>query len=422
MNLKGLVQSAAEFLYWAKSEIDFGQNVYDEDDETENDNGNEPEEVRRDRPDFLSDDYDEQFEEDETGRAQSRTMLVMRFNAREIVFFSSIVSLFVIGWFDVTIQIFANCGAMFVVLAMILNPFYVFERILPPPSRVCISTSIIIVQLAFQLQFPIYFRVCAALISVLLIALVVLMNKEWISNHGFLQSRSGDIVASHWKRESKKVNGKEVVDYTDSGSYEALRAWNKYGCRRSRALLHQTMNISVDENMIRLVCKLTYLLGYTDGAENGGSEQIPKLQKQIDDLKWSNGNLRRYSNRILDNEDSVDSMRDKLRDAKTESSQLRMFLAAEQRKSKTLRDQNDALRLELEDALARIIELEEEQTAEPVVEEPEVSEIEQMFLYWGGGKKEGGRSLQEVADKFGVSKATADRRIKEMKEIKNGVQ
>ncbi|MCD8085480.1 MAG: hypothetical protein LUF28_04000 [Clostridiales bacterium] len=149
-----------------------------------------------------------------------------------------------------------------VVLALtvlLCNPFHVWDRLLPPKTRLLMAAGLLIGLL------PVSFYDVAPLAKAVLWALAVALwivalwrRRPWLALYLVRQSAEVDTVLSH---------------LSHAGDWEAGRAWEQYGCRETRALLHQTLWAICDENEMQRTYMPVYLLGYLHGRKTKRRQQ-----------------------------------------------------------------------------------------------------------------------------------------------------
>lgn len=384
------------FADWIGNQVDFGES--------------EPEEP----------DEQELYEEEEIAESPSALIAWLTYYKREVVFFASIAALFIAGYAQVTVRIFVNSGIGFIVLFLALNPFYIFERFLPPQSRICIITSIVLVVVSVQIAgLPRYFIGTSILISIILMGLMIYKNRDWLIDHGYQQHANCDTVMSH-------INTAKNGEPSNAGTFEAMTAWSKFGCARTRALLHQSLKLSVKEQFIRRVCKPVYQLGYLDGAQNSGFDATDRYKKKIRDLQYTITSLEVQVARSETIESEARATMDEVETHRRDAAALRMQCLRHEERERDLQMQIEELRAVNEQLTAEkntvrelpVESIEEHGSGAENTQQSETDVTEAMWSYWAGGKQNGGHSLQEVADHFGTSKTTAQRKIKAFEQEK----
>ncbi|MCC8065240.1 MAG: hypothetical protein LIO70_09175 [Clostridiales bacterium] len=142
---------------------------------------------------------------------------------------------------------------------LLCNPFHVWDRLLPPKTRLLMAAGVLIGLL------PVSFYGVAPLAKLILLALAVGLwavalwrRKLWLGLYLVQQSAEVNTVLSH---------------LSHAGDWEAGRAWERYGCRETRALLHQTLYAVCDENEMQRTYMPVYLLGYLHGRKEAASQE-----------------------------------------------------------------------------------------------------------------------------------------------------
>lgn len=152
-----------------------------------------------------------------------------------------LVLLVLFGFHAAPWWVYAVLLAVLAMMVIICNPFHVWDRVLPPKTRLFMAAGLLIGLL------PVSFHSVAPLAKLVLWALAVGLwavalwrRKLWLGLYLVRQSAEVDTVLSH---------------LSHAGDWEAGRAWEQYGCRETRALLHQTLYAVCDETeMQRTIC------------------------------------------------------------------------------------------------------------------------------------------------------------------------
>ncbi len=157
-----------------------------------------------------------------------------------------------------------------VMVVIIANPFHCWDRLLAPRSRTLMAAGILIALL------PVAYFGMMPEITVILWALaaglwiVALWRRRlWLGLYRVKQSPDVDTVLSHLSHDR---------------DWQAGRAWEQYGCRETRALLHQAVEAECTEGEMYRTYMPCYLLGFLHGAASVTSktDNIKKLQTTID--------------------------------------------------------------------------------------------------------------------------------------------
>lgn len=151
---------------------------------------------------------------------------------------------------------YALALAVLAMLVLTCNPLHIWDGLLPPKARALMAAGILVALL------PVSFDGVAPLAKAALWALAAGMEavalwrrKLWMGLWRIRQSPDVDRVLAHLSHE---------------GDWEAGRAWEQYGCRETRALLHQTLWAECSEQEMGRTYLPVYLLGYLHGS---GAEQ-----------------------------------------------------------------------------------------------------------------------------------------------------
>lgn len=163
-------------------------------------------------------------------------------------------------------------AVLLVILALtvlLCNPFRVWDGLLPPRTRVLMAAGVLVALL------PVSFYGVAPLAKLVLWALaaglwaVALWRRRlWLGLYRVRQSPDVDGVLAH---------------LSHGGEWEAGRAWETYGCRETRALLHQSIEAECDEGQIHRTYMPVYLLGFLHGAaaEAGKSSKAEASREEL---------------------------------------------------------------------------------------------------------------------------------------------
>lgn len=142
--------------------------------------------------------------------------------------------------------------AVLAMMVIICNPFHIWDRLLPPKTRLLMAAGLLIGLL------PVSFHSVAPLAKLVLWGLAVGLwavalwrRRMWLALWRIRQSPDVDTVLAHLSHD---------------GDWQAGRAWEQYGCRETRALLHQTLWAECNEAEINRTYMPVYLLGYLHGS------------------------------------------------------------------------------------------------------------------------------------------------------------
>ncbi len=245
------------------------------------------------------------------------------------------------------------------------NPWRCLDKCLAPLSRTLLLLSILLVALAAVMAVmgaPVVAAVLVAL-AVGCVAVALWRRKAWLLAWQIRQSPEVDAVLAH---------------LSHGGEWEPGTAWEQDGCRQTRAMLHQALNVECDENELERLHKAVYLLAYLSGME-GREAEVERLKKAVSEAE-----------------------------AEAESWQTKAII----------KDNNAA---ELESARRRVEEL----TAELRAAKAEAQQYRQEAETWRPEEAEGskeaavlayleqGHSYRETAAQFGLSKYAVEKIVKE---------
>ncbi len=166
---------------------------------------------------------------------------------------------------------FALLIVLEVMVVIIANPFHCWDRLLPPRSRTLMAAGILIALLPvayFGMMPEITLILWSLAVGLWVIALW--RRRLWLGLYRVRQSPDVDRVLSHLSHD---------------GDWQAGRAWEQYGCRETRALLHQTVEAECDEGKMHRTYMPVYLLGFLHGkaaeeAKGGKAEDSREALKQ----------------------------------------------------------------------------------------------------------------------------------------------
>lgn len=161
--------------------------------------------------------------------------------------------------------------AVLTMLVLLCNPFHVWDRLLPPKTRLLMAAGLLIGLL------PVSFYGVAPLAKLVLWGLAVGLwavalwrRRMWLGLWRIRQSPDVDTVLAHLSHD---------------GDWQAGRAWEQYGCRETRALLHQVLWAECNENEMQRTYMPVYLLGYLHGAAAAVSQTKKAKAEQAEQKK-----------------------------------------------------------------------------------------------------------------------------------------
>ncbi|MCD7821776.1 MAG: hypothetical protein LUG64_06165 [Clostridiales bacterium] len=250
------------------------------------------------------------------------------------------------------------------------DPWGCLDRCLAPLSRSLLLLGILLAAMAVLMAV-----MGAPAVSIVLLLLAVLScavalwrRKAWLLAWQVRQCPEVDTVLAH---------------LSHGGEWEPGTAWDKDGCRQTRALLHQALGMSCNEDELCRAYKAVFLLAYLSGME-GREAEVERLKKELAEAEanadqWHSEAIRwksvaRYNQ---DAGNTLNRMKQELQEA------IQRAQDAEQR---------------AEDAEAEAAAWRPEETPE--------SRDDAIRTYF-----EAGNSYQKTADKFGLSKSQVYRII-----------
>ena len=254
--------------------------------------------------------------------------------------------------------VYIDLTAVFLTSVIALDPLGLVKTALSPGTRAGLTIGGVLV--LFCLQVPdidLYFRVWGIVMGVVIALTCLLCNGHWMVLYRVRQSASVD---------------KTLAYLAHGGELPGAKAWDNYGCRESRALLHQAMGMECGERVLNSSYKAVYLLAFIHGS-SGYEQKVKNLQKRVKDLEQE---------QILDME-FFDSLEQKNKEIET----LRLALEEE-------RGVNLGLRMKLK----RMNEAPKDRNTA-------------LLAYLDAG-----HSYREASEAFGLSKARISGIVKEHKE------
>lgn len=151
------------------------------------------------------------------------------------------------------------------------NPWAVLSRWLSPLSRAVIASGLLLCYAGYKLV------ICTSLVRVILMtlgagfcAIAYQKRKDWLATFAVFQS---------W-RVDKVINTFEYGVESD-----ALESWENGGCGELRAILRQSLHVTLSEQALTFSHKGAYLLGYLKGAELEINANVAYYQNQIEQLE-----------------------------------------------------------------------------------------------------------------------------------------
>ncbi|MCD8008138.1 MAG: hypothetical protein LUF68_04280 [Clostridiales bacterium] len=219
---------------------------------------------------------------------------------------------------------FALLAALFLFLVLICNPLRIWDRLLPPMSRALIAAGVLVALLSFTLADvdpmgqTYLFAIAAGLWAVAL-----WRRRLWLGLYRVRQSPDVDRVLSHLSIEE---------------DWEAGQAWEAYGCRETRALLHQSIEAECDEGKMHRTYMPVYLLGYLHG-KAAEVRQTEKAQGQ-------QANVKALERTVQEQQAQLTALKGELATAQRERDAAKKQASAEWAKAHNLEMRLESLQLD----------------------------------------------------------------------------
>ncbi|MCD8052167.1 MAG: hypothetical protein LUE89_10910 [Clostridiales bacterium] len=147
------------------------------------------------------------------------------------------------------------------------DPWGCLNRCLAPLSRTLLLLSILLVALAAVMAVmdaPVV-AVVLVVLAVASCAVALWRRKAWLLAWQTKQSPEVDKVLAHLDK---------------GGEWEPGTAWERDGCRQTRAMLHQALDMECNEAELSRAYKAVYLLAYLCGME-GRQSEVERLKKDL---------------------------------------------------------------------------------------------------------------------------------------------
>lgn len=186
---------------------------------------------------------------------------------REIAPLCSVGALLLAGYRGAGPLLCLNLSAATVLTAVGCNPLAVLSGLLPPKTRGCVIIAALLALCAFELPgVSLYLRCCLVLLAAMVAAVGLILRRRWLVEWSVLQSPKVDQTLAH---------------LSGGGDWEAGKAWADHGCRETRSLLHQALNMECNEAELSRSYHAVYLLAYCEG-EKDAAERIAVVDAQLD--------------------------------------------------------------------------------------------------------------------------------------------
>jgi DNA-binding CsgD family transcriptional regulator len=294
---------------------------------------------------------------------------------REIVSFCPVLVLVYFGYTNAPISAFFDTLAVFAVIVLVLNPFYLLSQVLAPVTRAFVVATIVLIFTALRLPaMSLYFRICFLLIACLLGFITFKKAGSWFNAYRIRQSPQVDKVLSHMANKGADM--------------DAQVAWERQGAREARAVIHQSLNIELTESHLEGSHRAVYLLGYLHGNKEY-SAKVRTLTKKLDSQKQIGENMKTQLLKVEDKSKEYNEL-------SNEVYQLRQQVS-------NLESRNTRLHNNLREA-----RMEVERLQPPP---PEQSRNDKILEFISQG-----HSQSETAKHFEISPATVSRIVKTSKD------
>ena len=275
-------------------------------------------------------------------------------------------------------------------VALITDPYRIFERWLPPVSVALIVSAAVLITADFYWLCHYNFWTVAipALVASLMIAGVIRFNRLWLSDYRFKASQALRLAL------------------VSTGEPEHLQAWDSFGQRETetmlRAYMHKAVSIAELEQLYRQV----YSLGYIHGADSREDEMsdlahdLERLQRDYDKLDDSSVSLDEY-NKLFDEYDSLINECNDIRQMMHEDSALAGFWRS---RYTEINKKYELLLAEIEDDAAVYEDMAAADEEPPAPQEGSIIElpsIEDRIIR----DRENGASYGELAERYNTTKS-----------------
>lgn len=293
---------------------------------------------------------------------------------RELLPLGPVSLLFLAGWRGVPAWLYIDLLALLFVVVLACNPCMVLSDMMAPVTRGMLILAVLLAVCGLQIpNVDLYARGCLELVAVDLAALAAYLRKRQLLSWQIKQSPEVDRVLS-------------FRDGKGKGDFDAARAWEEYGCRETRALLHQSIGVECPENLMDSVHKATYMLAFLHGR------------------KWAKRIIKDLKKQIKSKEVEIEKQKDELNHKQSQYWELeaaRKKLNEANAHEKALQAENDRLRAKLQEAIAEL------DSYGPTQEESREAEITRYVS--------NGHSYADAAERFGVSKSTVGNIVRKAK-------
>jgi len=199
---------------------------------------------------------------------------------RELLSCAPLVALVALGCWSAPPSAYADCVAVQILALLVLNPLGLVGRIAAPVTRGALAAALLAILLALRLPWlTAYGRACLVAPALLTAAIALYTAPALLRRYNVRQSDAVDRVLAH---------------LTHGGDFRAADAWERYGCRETRALLHQAVGMECPEPLICSSYRAVYLLGFLHGAA-----ELEVLAARLERTSAAEKQLRRDRDQLL---------------------------------------------------------------------------------------------------------------------------
>ncbi|MCC8063699.1 MAG: hypothetical protein LIO70_01275 [Clostridiales bacterium] len=214
--------------------------------------------------------------------------------------------------------------AVLTMLVLLCNPLHIWDRLLPPRSRTLMAAGILIALLPaayFGMMPEITALLWALAVGLWVVALW--RRRLWLGLYRVRQSPDVDTVLAHLSHD---------------GDWEAGRAWETYGCRETRALLHQAIEAECNEAQMHRTYMPVYLLGYL----HGKAAEVRRAEK----TQGQQANAAALERTVQEQQAQLTALKGELAAAQREAAKAKERASAEWAKAHNLEMRLEALQLD----------------------------------------------------------------------------
>lgn len=208
---------------------------------------------------------------------------LLRYYWRELLSCGPVVWLLALICREASPAEYLDCIAVLVIALLALNPLRLIGRIAAPVTRISLAAAVGVVLCAVRLPWlTACGRACLVVLGLMIAAAAILTAQTCLLNYSIKQSYEVDRVLAH---------------LTHGTDLRAAAAWENYGCRETRAVLHQAVGVECPEPLVCSSYKAAYLLGFLHGGR-GLDEAAAKLEKANATIQQLQKEKERLQNRL----------------------------------------------------------------------------------------------------------------------------